>query len=158
MVFANLLFLYLFLPLNLLFYFLSQKIVYRNLVLVCFSFLFYAWGEPVWVFLLMTSAAFDYMHGRLIERYRGSWVAKAAVVSSLCLNLGLLITFKYSGFLRFLQQKCEQHQLDVMERIPPELEVQIVPLIFDDVLRLVSASIVDRVRQCCNQVLESMLS
>ncbi|WP_195377150.1 MBOAT family O-acyltransferase [Anaerotruncus rubiinfantis] len=99
MVFANLLFLYLFLPLNLLFYFLSQKIVYRNLVLVCFSFLFYAWGEPVWFFLLMTSAAFDYMHGRLIERYRGSWVAKAAVVSSLCLNLGLLITFKYSGFL-----------------------------------------------------------
>ena len=66
--------------------------------------------------------------------------------------------FKYSGFLRFLQQKCEQHQLDVMERIPPELEVQIVPLIFDDVLRLVSASIVDRVRQYCNQVLESMLS
>ena len=99
MVFANLLFLYLFLPLNLLFYFLSQTIVYRTLVLVCFSFLFHAWGEPVWVFLLMTSAAFDYMHGRLIERYRGSWVAKAAVVSSLCLNLGLLITFKYSGFL-----------------------------------------------------------
>ena len=66
--------------------------------------------------------------------------------------------FKYSGFLRFLQRKCEQHELDVMERIPPELEVQIVPLIFDDVLRLVSASIVDRVRQYCNQVLESMLS
>ena len=44
MVFANLLFIYLFLPLNILFYFLSKKLVYRNLVLVAFSFLFYAWG------------------------------------------------------------------------------------------------------------------
>ena len=99
MVFANLLFIYLFLPLNILFYFLSKKLVYRNLVLVAFSFLFYAWGEPVWFLLLLTSAAFDYMHGRLIERYRGGWAAKAALVSSLVLNLGLLGTFKYSGFL-----------------------------------------------------------
>ena len=99
MVFANLLFIYLFLPLNILFYFLSKKLVYRNLVLVAFSFLFYAWGEPVWFLLLLTSAAFDYMHGRLIERYRGTWAAKAALASSLALNLGLLGTFKYSGFL-----------------------------------------------------------
>ena len=99
MVFANLLFIYLFLPLNILFYFLSRKIVYRNLVLVAFSFLFYAWGEPVWFLLLLTSAAFDYMHGRLIERYRGTWAAKAALASSLTLNLGLLAAFKYSGFL-----------------------------------------------------------
>ncbi len=99
MVFANLLFIYLFLPLNILFYFLSKKLVDRNLVLVAFSFLFYAWGEPVWFLLLLTSAAFDYMHGRLIERYRGTWAAKAALASSLALNLGLLGTFKYSGFL-----------------------------------------------------------
>lgn len=42
MVFANLLFIYLFLPLNLILYFLSKRIVYRNLVLVAFSFVFYA--------------------------------------------------------------------------------------------------------------------
>lgn len=70
MVFANLLFIYLFLPLNLILYFLSKRIVYRNLVLVAFSFVFYAWGEPVWFMLLLTSAAFDYMHGRLIGRFR----------------------------------------------------------------------------------------
>ena len=40
MVFANLLFIYLFLPLNLLFYFLSKQIAYRNAVMICFSFLF----------------------------------------------------------------------------------------------------------------------
>ena len=72
MVFANLLFIYLFLPLNLILYFLSKRIVYRNLVLVAFSFVFYAWGEPVWFMLLLTSAAFDYMHGRLIDRFRGT--------------------------------------------------------------------------------------
>ncbi|MBE6907387.1 MAG: MBOAT family protein [Ruminococcaceae bacterium] len=98
MVFANLLFIYLFLPLNILLYFLSKKIVWRNLVLVAFSFVFYAWGEPVWVMLLLFSASFDYMHGRMIERYRGTWLAKAAVLSSLVVNLSLLGTFKYSGF------------------------------------------------------------
>lgn len=99
MVFANLLFIYLFLPLNLLFYFLSKQIAYRNAVMICFSFLFYAWGEPVWVLLLLTSAMFDYMHGRLIGRFRGGWIARAALCSSLLINLGLLCTFKYSGFL-----------------------------------------------------------
>ena len=99
MVFANLLFLYLFLPLNLLLYFLSGSLAWRNFVLVAFSFVFYAWGEPVWVVLLITSAGFDYMNGRLIETYRGRWPAKAALGLSLVMNLGLLCTFKYSGFL-----------------------------------------------------------
>ncbi|MEM1484773.1 MBOAT family O-acyltransferase [Oscillospiraceae bacterium PP1C4] len=99
MVFANLLFIYLFLPLNLILYFASKNIVYRNLVLVSFSFVFYAWGEPIWVLLLLFSASFDYMHGRLIEKFRGTWIAKLGLVSSLILNLSLLGTFKYSGFI-----------------------------------------------------------
>lgn len=99
MVFANLIFIYLFLPLNLIFYFLSKKHAYRNTVLIFFSFLFYAWGEPVWVFLLLTSAAFDYMNGRLISRYRHTWIARLSLCASLLMNLGLLATFKYSGFL-----------------------------------------------------------
>lgn len=66
--------------------------------------------------------------------------------------------FEYDGFLQFLHQQCKQHGLDIMEKIPSELEVQIVPLIFDDILRLVSASIVDLVRKYCNQKLEAMLS
>ncbi len=98
MVFANLLFIYLFLPLNLIFYFISKNTVWRNSVLVAFSFLFYAWGEPVWVLLLLTSAAFDYMNGRLIERFRGRAWARVFLTGSLLLNLGLLCTFKYSGF------------------------------------------------------------
>lgn len=99
MVFADLTFIYLFLPLNLIFYFIWKNLAYRNAVLICFSFLFYAWGEPVWVVLLLTSAAFDYMHGRVISRFQGTWIARVSLLASLVMNLGLLGMFKYSGFL-----------------------------------------------------------
>ena len=100
MVFASLTFLYLFLPLALALYFVCRGTPARNLVLVGISFAFYAWGEPVWVALLFASAAGDYVHGLLIERTRGSrWMARAVLVSCLVLNLGLLIAFKYAGFL-----------------------------------------------------------
>lgn len=99
MVFANLIFIYIFLPLNLLLYFSTKNKAFRNAVLIAFSLFFYAWGEPVWISLLLFSAAIDYCHGLIIEGHRGQWQAKAAVASSLMLNLGLLGTFKYSGFL-----------------------------------------------------------
>ena len=70
MIFANLFFLYVFLPLNLLLYYLTKNLAYRNAVLVVFSLFFYAWGEPVWVVLLLFSAVIDYFHGLFIERYR----------------------------------------------------------------------------------------
>ena len=59
MIFASLTFLYLFLPANLLFYFLSRRQLYRNVLLTGFSLFFYAWGEPVWVTLLIFSSALD---------------------------------------------------------------------------------------------------
>lgn len=99
MIFASLFFLYAFLPLNLLFYYLFKNKTYRNVVLVVFSLFFYAWGEPVWVVLLLFSAAVDYFHGLFIEKHRGEKIARLGVVSSLVLNLGLLVAFKYSGFL-----------------------------------------------------------
>ena len=99
MVFANLIFIYVFLPLNLLLYFITKNSGFRNAVLIAFSMFFYAWGEPVWITLLLFSAVIDYIHGRVIEGHRGRWQAKAAVASSLILNLGLLGIFKYSGFI-----------------------------------------------------------
>ncbi len=99
MVFSSLFFLYLFLPLCLLLYWGARKVEYRNFVLILFSLLFYAWGEPIWVCLLVFSATFDYINGLLIDRYRGRIGAKLVLVSSLIVNLGLLVAFKYSGFL-----------------------------------------------------------
>ena len=98
MVFANLFFLCVFLPLNLILYFSTKNRAFRNAVLIFFSLFFYAWGEPVWVTLLIFSATIDYFHGLIIEKHRNDIGAKLALISSLVLNLGLLGIFKYSGF------------------------------------------------------------
>lgn len=99
MVFANLIFLYLFLPANFILYFITKNQTWRNLILIGFSLFFYAWGEPVWITLLLFSATIDYFHGLIVERFEGTFIAKLGVASSLILNLGLLFTFKYSGFI-----------------------------------------------------------
>lgn len=99
MVFSNLIFLYLFLPANIILYYLFKNKFYRNLLLIAFSLFFYAWGEPVWVFVLMFSVGIDYCNGRIIERYRGRAIAKAALAFSVIVNLSLLGLFKYSGLI-----------------------------------------------------------
>lgn len=99
MVFASLVFLYLFLPLNLILYFCTKNLRWRNWVLIGFSLFFYAWGEPVWVGVLLCCALLDFVNGLVIERYRGTFWAKVALGASFAINLGLLVLFKYSGFL-----------------------------------------------------------
>jgi alginate O-acetyltransferase complex protein AlgI len=101
MVFASLIFLYVFLPLNLILYYSSGNAVYRNLILTIFSFVFYAWGEPIWVGLLALTAVIDYLNGRFIEANRGKKIAKIGVICSLVFNIGTLLTFKYSQFIVF---------------------------------------------------------
>jgi alginate O-acetyltransferase complex protein AlgI len=93
------LFLYYFLPITLGLYYLAPR-PYRNLVLFLASLFFYAWGEPVYILLMLFSTLVDYSHGLLIERYRRrvGW-AKAILVSSIVINLGLLGFFKYGDFL-----------------------------------------------------------
>ena len=99
MVFASITFLFIFLPANLLLYYLLRQPEHRNRVLILFSFAFYAWGEPIWVGLLFFSASIDYVHGLPVERYRGTRWERAPVISSIVVNIGLLVAFKYSGFL-----------------------------------------------------------
>lgn len=99
MVFSSLIFLCLFLPAALLVYNFSKNITYKNAVLVLFSLVFYAWGEPVWVILLIFSASLDYMNGLIIDRNYGTPKARAALACSLIINLGILAVFKYSPFI-----------------------------------------------------------
>jgi alginate O-acetyltransferase complex protein AlgI len=73
--------------------------MYRNILLTLFSFFFYAWGEPIWIVLLLFSALFDYGNGIWIERLNNKAKAKWVVIFSIAVNLGLLISFKYSGFI-----------------------------------------------------------
>jgi len=99
MVFSSLVFLLRFLPLTLLFYFIAPGIKAKNIVLVAASLIFYAWGEPVWVILLIISSVIDYICGGLAGKYRSTGKGKLFVIISLVLNLGLLGFFKYAGFL-----------------------------------------------------------
>ncbi len=96
-VFASLVFLFLFLPLQFVAYFARPGLAYRNAVLLAFSLLFYAWGEPRWIFLLLGSCLLDHQMALIIERHRGGRLAKLALGTSLVSNLGLLAAFKYSG-------------------------------------------------------------
>src|SRR5690625_2104889 len=96
MVFSSLTFLFFFLPLALLLYYISPKKV-QNLTLLIISLIFYAWGEPIYVALIIFSAGADYIFGLLIGTYRQQkkWKARLALYGSLFINIGVLSFFKY---------------------------------------------------------------
>ncbi len=98
MVFSSLTFLLFYLPAVLAVYYLVPAKL-KNPVLFVFSLLFYAWGEPVYVGLMIFSTVLDYCCGRAAEAYRGTKKAKAALIVSVVVNLGLLCFFKYTDFL-----------------------------------------------------------
>lgn len=98
MVFSSLSFLFLFLPAVLLVYFIVPR-QGKNTVLFLFSLLFYAWGEPIYVLLMIFSTVLDYTCGRLVDKFRGTSKRKIGLIISVVVNLGLLCFFKYSDFL-----------------------------------------------------------
>ena len=98
MVFSNLFFLYVFLPLLFLAYFVIKNNAYRRGVLVAFSLLFYAWGEPVCVFLMIGLVGADYLFGRLIGATRIQSRRKLWLTLAIVSNLGVLGFYKYLGF------------------------------------------------------------
>jgi alginate O-acetyltransferase complex protein AlgI len=75
----------------------------RNAVLVTFSLIFYAWGEPVYVFLMLGSVVVNYLAGRIIDSQESH--RKAALAVGIAVNLLILGTFKYAGF--FAQTLCD---------------------------------------------------
>lgn len=101
MIFSSLLFLFRFLPAFFILYFLTPRRA-KNFVLFFGSLVFYAWGEPVYVGLMLFSAVSDYLHGIFLEKARQEGkkgLAKGFLVSSVCINLLLLGFFKYADFL-----------------------------------------------------------
>ena len=99
MVFSSLLFIFYFLPAALGLYYLAPR-RYKNLVLFLCSLFFYAWGEPVYIVLMLFSAAVDYSAGRLMGKYNGNKaVRRWCLTASVLVNLSLLGFFKYADFL-----------------------------------------------------------
>ncbi|MBE6856138.1 MAG: MBOAT family protein [Ruminococcus sp.] len=99
MVFSSLFFLYLFLPLCIFAYAAAGSIKNKNTVLIVFSLLFYAWGEPVYVILMLFSALINFVAGLLMEKYRGRKGDFAVAFIAVFYNLLMLGIFKYSGFV-----------------------------------------------------------
>ena len=101
MVFSSIVFLCIFLPtVILLYYVLPAR--FRNGLLMAASLLFYAWGEPVYVLIMLFSTFFDYLNGLLIGHFRNQGKSKAAkvvLIVSVVGNLGILGFFKYTDFL-----------------------------------------------------------
>ncbi len=98
MVFSSLNFMYLFLPVCLLLYFILRGIKARNYLLLVMSLLFYAWGEPKWIVLMIVTTLVDYGAGLLVDKYRGQKQAKWALAGSVVITLSFLAVFKYLGF------------------------------------------------------------
>ncbi|MFO1442234.1 MBOAT family protein [Bacillus sp. Bva_UNVM-123] len=100
MVFSSLLFLYLFLPITLILYFISPA-KGKNIVLLIVSLIFYAWGEPVYVGLIIFSSLADYGYGLIIAKFQKSKrrAAKLVLILSLVTNLAVLFFFKYVDFI-----------------------------------------------------------
>ena len=109
MVFSDLFFLFVFIPAFACLYLLASLIdnkllpkhdghavtTSRNMVLVCFSLLFYAWGEPVYVFLMLISVLVNYNFGRLLEKVNRR---KLILAFGVAFNIFVIGTFKYLGF------------------------------------------------------------
>ena len=98
MVFSDLLFIYAFLPLLMILYYVRKNNGWRRGVLLAFSLIFYAWGEPVYVLLMLGSALLNYIFGIFIGASETDRGRKLAMVGGVLVNLAILGVFKYAGF------------------------------------------------------------
>src|SRR5271157_1736654 len=97
MLFSSLLFLYLFLPVTLFFYYLAKERL-QSLILLLASFIFYAWGGPSYVTILIISILINYFTGLIIGSGEAKKRRRTFLVLGIILNLLLLIIFKYTHF------------------------------------------------------------
>lgn len=101
MVFSTLTFLYVFLPLILISYFICKDRIYRNMVLLLFSLVFYAWGEPKYILLMLAVSFVAYIGGLLMQRFdteQGQRKRKITFVITVVLITANLFVFKYLNF------------------------------------------------------------
>ena len=97
MLFSSIPFLYCFLPAVVLVYFLVPRQL-KNTVLLLFSLVFYGWGEPKYVFLMVATIAVFYLCGLAIGKARSRVWKKTWLITSVVIGLGLLAVFKYADF------------------------------------------------------------
>lgn len=99
MVFTSAIFIFLFMPVLLFFYFIFQKWI-KNYLLLFFSMVFFGWAEPKFIFIVIFSAFIDWICGKLIFHYRDTalWKRKLFVIIGILQNVGILFFYKYTNF------------------------------------------------------------
>ncbi len=97
MVFSSLTFIFLFLPILCVFYFLFKKILIKNIILLIFSLIFYSWGEPIYIFLMIFSILITYLFSYLINKFSNH--KKIFLVLAIIIVIGILGFYKYADFL-----------------------------------------------------------
>lgn len=97
MVFSSLIFTFYFLPLVLILYFLAKD-KYRNYILLVASLIFYSYGEPKFVFVMLGSIICNYAMALLIDRFRGNRISKVCMAADVIVNIGILFVYKYLDF------------------------------------------------------------
>ncbi|HAM50229.1 MAG TPA: MBOAT family protein [Nitrospiraceae bacterium] len=98
MVFSSPVFLFLFLPLVLTLVLIVRSLKARNVLLLIFSLIFYAWGEPIFIFLALASTLMNYFLGLWVEHSDEPARRRSAVALAIVLNIGILAFFKYADF------------------------------------------------------------
>lgn len=99
MIFSSLIFLCVFLPLTTLLYYIVRNRRWRNGLLIAASLVFYAWGKPGYVILILVSGLLNYFSGLSIEKSKDQNKKKIKLVLAVSLNILILVFFKYTGFL-----------------------------------------------------------
>ena len=98
MIFSSIPFLFFFFPLFILLYF-TLPFKYKNYILLLFSLIFYAWGEPIYILLMIFSSIVDFINGKNIEKYKDdNKKKKIFLIISIIINISLLGFFKYADF------------------------------------------------------------
>ena len=98
MVFSSIPFLFFFFPLCLIFYYIVPYKL-KNYILLLFSLVFYAWGEPIYIILMIFSTLVDFCNGRLLKKSNNEKARKRYLLISILINLSLLCVFKYADFI-----------------------------------------------------------
>ena len=100
MLFTSDIFIFLFLPFTIIFYYILRKRKFKNLFLLIMSLLFYAYGEPRFVIIMILSIIINYITGLLINKFKlNKRLSKLLLTIGIVYNLGILIIFKYLMFL-----------------------------------------------------------
>ena len=113
MVFSSLVFLWTFLPLIFIGYFLIQD-NFKNIFLLLASLIFYSWGEPKYIFLMLCSILFNYAVGLFIDKYEKQ--KRFLLILCIGTNIGILAYFKYFNFIieivrKFIGKEIESTQV-----------------------------------------------